>query len=68
MDGINGISKNTYEQMPDSDKLNVLFDCLLYICQEHRKRRVQEYIIAGGTGLVGGVSAVLAKFVFWGNK
>lgn len=66
MSGINGVTKQTFSQMDIDCKLDVLFDCLLYLSEQIKQKKNYEYGIAGITGFLGGMMAILGKY-FW-NK
>ena len=71
---MNGISRETFEHMNDSDKLNVLFDFLneAYRCtceakEDLRKLNIKiarkkkfDTMVAGGGGILGGYLAFLS--------
>ena len=73
----NGISKETYRDMPDSDKLNVLFDLHKDIqkcaCETQDKldslekkvdrKRKMDTTVAAGMGLIGGAAVWIVKWV-----
>ena len=65
---MNGVSRATYKAMPDTDKLNVLFDCA---AETHdRLQRLENTQLwykglSAVMGFVGGITAVCAKAIFF---
>ena len=57
----NSISRQTFEEMPDGDKLNVLFDLLKGL----EKRKKFDSVCSAIMGVCGGAAAVFAKMTIW---
>ena len=76
---MNGITRETFEQMDDTSKLNVLFDYISESVQTQKTlgatcidlkdkidaRRKFDTTVAGLTGFAGGMIAHLGQLVFW---
>ncbi len=74
---MNGISKETYRDMQDSDKLNVLFDLhkdiqkstyetqenLIRLEKKVDKKRKLDTTVAAGMGFVGGAAVWVVKWI-----
>ena len=74
---LNGISRETYEQMAVNDKLNVLYDLhkdtykcaceakekIIILEQKVDRRRKIDSTVAAGMGLVGGAAVWIVKWV-----
>ncbi len=76
---MNGIARETFEQMDDTSKLNVLFDYISESIQVQKvlketcitlkdkidARRKFDTTIAGLTGFAGGMIAHLGQLILW---
>jgi len=76
---MNGISRDTFEQMNEQSKLNVLFDYITESAQDFKvlkdtclalkdridSRRKFDTTTAGVTGFMGGIIAHLGQLIFW---
>ena len=65
------VTKETYISMPAKDKLNVLYDIstdtrLRLKSLEKRKRFDSALSFSGG--ILGGFTAIVAKWIFWEQK
>ncbi|MEN6463644.1 MAG: hypothetical protein ABFD62_00540 [Syntrophaceae bacterium] len=68
---MNGISRETFEAMNDSSKLNVLYDCAISSNQKMTalekkvdRRKVIDTSVAGVSGVIGGMIAFFTQKLF----
>ncbi len=71
---MNGIARETFEQMDDTSKLNVLFDYVvesvnnqIILKDKIETRRKFDTTCAAIFGFIGGMVAHLGQLVFWKN-
>lgn len=65
---MDGMSKETFKDLPTENKLDVVFDVLVDVHKEIKavkKNKVHDRTMSIAAGFVGGFSAMVAKFAIW---
>lgn len=65
---IDNISKETFREMPDSDKLNIIYDCMCLTHDRLKKledRKLWDTATSTFGGVVGGMVAIFTKMIIW---